>query len=139
MLISSILFFSFSFYFSLIDYQKGSVPRFQLFVAIILMVISIFFTGGMGRSIMSIYGCILGCMLFLLVRFVSGKKLGLADVWFSSLIGVFLGPIWWYLAVTFACLLTFCFCWFWQKRKVPFIPFLSMGALFSYTILLTKG
>jgi len=59
----------------------------------------------------------------------SKKKLGLADAWYSGIIGFVLGPLWWHAAVSVACVLGILYILFSKKPKIPFIPLMAIGGI----------
>lgn len=138
MLIISIFSLSFCIYLSLLDFKTGLIPRYQQWFAIVGVFFMMFFYKGHPQLILSIVGCVFGLVLFTLVRILSGKKLGLGDVWFSGFIGAFLGPVWWYLAIAIACVSAFLACILIKRGKIPFIPFLSVGTFVSFSISIIK-
>ena len=86
-------------------------------------------------------GAALGILLFSLAYYISKKRLGLADIWFSGFIGAFLGIVKWYAAVSIACILALLFfiCGRNKQKTLPFIPFLSIGACSIELIALLFG
>jgi prepilin signal peptidase PulO-like enzyme (type II secretory pathway) len=69
-----------------------------------------------------------------LAYFLSGKKLGLADVWYSALIG-FVHGLWrWYFAIGIACIIGVVFILISRRRKIPFIPFMAIGSILSFCL-----
>ena len=126
--LSMALFFVFSFGITLADIRKGEVPRVAFVIAFpIFFVLRV----GWGRFPLweSAAGMLAGLSVFLFAFFISGGKLGLADVWYSALIGLVLGPRRWYGAACLACaggaiaLLVI------GKHRIPFIPFMALGSV----------
>jgi len=76
-----------------------------------------------------IVGCLAGLCVFLLVFYISGRKLGLADVWYAALIGLVLGPLWWYAAIGGACVAGIIYILVSRQRRIPFIPFMALGGI----------
>ena len=74
-------------------------------------------------------GTLLGFAIFLLAFFISKRKLGLADVWYSALTGMLLGPRWWYAAIASACLAGMIYIIISNRRRIPFIPFMAAGSI----------
>lgn len=87
-------------------------------------------------------GFVFAFIIFFLVRQISKKKLGLADVFFSASIGALLGSRLYILAMLSACIfaLMFYFGMFLtmgtrvKKISLPFIPFMTLSALVSYAL-----
>ena len=113
-------------YFSYQDIAYGEIKRIYLYavIAVTLCVKAPF------AAWESFGGAVLGMLLFLFAYYISKKRLGLADVWFSGFIGAFLGIVKWYAAVSIACILALLFfiCGRNKQKTLPFIPFLSIGA-----------
>jgi prepilin signal peptidase PulO-like enzyme (type II secretory pathway) len=82
----------------------------------------------MALSFMPLIGGLLGMGMFLLAYLVSGKKLGLADIWYAGLIGIVLEPLLLYAALGVSCVLAIGFILISKKRSVPFIPFMAAGS-----------
>ena len=125
-MLSYSIFVSACIYFSYQDIMYGEIARIHLWVAIIATLcvkepIAVWENFG---------GAALGILLFSLAYYISKKRLGLADIWFSGFIGAFLGIIKWYAAVSIASMLALIFfiCSRNEKKIIPFIPFLSIGA-----------
>ena len=123
---------SFSFFSILIagaDIKTGAVPR-----AAFVFAFPFFFTlkilpAGLTPIWLTIAGLLVGLMFFLLVFFISKKKLGLADVWYSALTGMILGPFWWYAAIGSACFTGIVYMVISKRRIIPFIPFMAAGSI----------
>ncbi|MEL3906616.1 MAG: prepilin peptidase [Treponema sp.] len=135
-LLSYSIFFIFCVYFSYQDIRYGELSRLQLWTAIVIV------TGirVAANFIGTLLGGGTGLLLFGLAYYVSKKRMGLADVWFSAFAGAFLGIVKWYYAVGIACIAALLFFMCSKNRTVPFIPFLACGScltegvclLFSY-------
>jgi prepilin signal peptidase PulO-like enzyme (type II secretory pathway) len=131
-----ILFCIFSSGIAVMDIKTGSVPRVMFLCAFALFFVFYLLDQGRNLLFLPAAGCIMGIGLFLLAFFISGKKLGLADVWYSGLIGVVLGPVWWYPAIFAACAAGLGWFLCVKRRSIPFIPCMAFG---SMTALLVKG
>ena len=131
---SKVLFAVFSIIIAAADIKTGKVPRlafviaFPLFLGLALLQNELHLPQG------ALAGALLGLLVFLLAYFVSGKKLGLADVWYSALIGLVLGPWWWYAAMGCACVCGIVYILVSKKRKIPFIPLMAFGSLIMIII-----
>jgi len=124
-----VVFVIFSFVISLLDIKTGVMPRIIFIVAFFL-----FFTLNILRVehyplIVSIAGALLGLFVFSTAFFISKKMLGLADIWYSGLIGLVLGPLLWYTAIGIACLTGITYVLIFKKRRIPFIPFMAAGSV----------
>ena len=122
------LFCVFSTAISIADIRKGEVPR-----AAFAAAFPVFFAIRVGWGAFPLReaaaGLLAGLVVFLLARIISGGKLGLADVWYSALIGLVLGPWRWYGAAIVACaggLVLFIAI---GKRRIPFIPLMAAGSI----------
>ncbi|GHU10127.1 hypothetical protein FACS1894151_09170 [Spirochaetia bacterium] len=110
------------------DYRTGVLSRSFLWCA------GFFFLGirlfADKNSILSpLCGGLLGLGIFLLAFFVSGRKLGLADVWYAGIIGIVTGPLWWYPVIGISCTAAVFYGIHTKKRRFPFIPFMAAGVL----------
>jgi prepilin signal peptidase PulO-like enzyme (type II secretory pathway) len=72
---------------------------------------------------------LLGLSIFLLVYLFLKDRLGLADVWYSALTGMMLGPWWWYAAIALACFSGIIYMAVLKRRRIPFIPFMAAGSI----------
>jgi len=111
------------------DIKTGEVPRIAFIIAF-----CIFLTLNVLRKehyplLISFIGTMLGILIFSIAFFVSRKRLGLADIWYSGLIGMVLGPLWWYPAIGIACLTGVICVFIFKKRRIPFIPCMAVGSV----------
>ncbi|MCL2878839.1 MAG: hypothetical protein FWF29_01220 [Treponema sp.] len=124
-----ILFILFSGIISGADIKTGRIPRtafvlaFPSFFFLMLLLYEGFDPKG------ALTGMFTGLAIFGLAYFVSGRKLGLADVWYSALIGMVLGPWRWYGAICCACVSGVLIVVLFKKRLIPFIPCMAMGVI----------
>ena len=122
------LFYVFSAAIAIADFRKGEVPR-----AAFTAAFPVFFALRVGWGRFPLWeaaaGLLAGLMIFLLARIVSGGKLGLADVWYSALIGLVLGPRRWYGAVGLACAGALVLLLVSGRRRIPFIPLMAAGSI----------
>jgi len=122
-------------YFSYQDIVYGEIKRIYLYAAIAVALC----VKAPATAWESFGGAVIGMLLFALAYHISGKRLGIADIWFSGFIGAFLGIIKWYAAVSIGCILALLFfiCSRNKLKELPFIPFLSIGAcVVELTVLL---
>jgi len=123
------MFTIFSFIIALLDIKTGSAPRvafivaFLVFFAINLLMFECY------SLLASIAGTLLGLLVFSLAFIISRKKLGLADIWYSGIIGLVLGPLWWYPAIGIACLAGVTCVFILKRRRIPFIPCMAIGSV----------
>ena len=124
-----IFFIFFSITIAFADIKTGEVPRIAFFIAFPLFMASRLLQNE-PHSLTSIFGgTFIGLFVFLLAFFLSHKMLGLADVWYSSLIGLVLGPLWWYAAMSCACIAGIICMLVLRRRKIPFIPLMALGGV----------
>lgn len=124
----TVLYLLLSLYLSIQDIRHGTVSRTLLLLSLAAALGVRVLLRGPAVLPAAAGGAALGLGLFLLAFFWSRKKLGLADVWYAGLIGVVLGPLWWFGGIMLACLLALVFCLFSGRRSVPFIPFMAAGS-----------
>ena len=111
------------------DIKTGMVPRIAFILAFpIFLTLNLLQTEG-NSSLMVIAGALLGFFVFILAFFISGKRLGLADVWYSTIAGLVLGPWWWYAAMCCACFFGMIYMIVSKRRQIPFIPLMAFGAV----------
>jgi prepilin signal peptidase PulO-like enzyme (type II secretory pathway) len=124
-----LLFSIFSFAIALSDFRTGMVPRIAFVLAFpVFFVLCLLSEDPHPPGVLAV-GALFGFFVFLAAYFVSGKKLGLADVWYSALIGLILGPWWWYAAVFCACIAGIIYMLAFKKHKIPFIPLMALGSV----------
>jgi len=118
------------------DIKTGKVPR-----AVFIFAFPVFFVLKLLLKEQlpawePIAGAMIGLLIFLLAFFISGRKLGLADVWYSALIGLILGPLWWYAAIGSACIAGIIYILISKQFRIPFIPLMAFG---SIIIIIVQG
>ena len=124
-----IIFLIFSIIIALADIKTGEVPRIAFYIAFPFFFIFRLLQNDL-YSLGSIFGgSLIGLLVFLLAFFLSRKMLGLADVWYSALIGLILGPWWWYAAMSCACVAGIICIIVLKRRKIPFIPLMALGSI----------
>jgi len=113
------------------DIKTGAIPRIVFAIAFPFFFLynRLLASGNPLRE--SAIGMLLGLAIFLLAFLISKGKLGLADVWYSALIGMLLGPRQWYAAICTACLTAAICMLVLRKRQVPFIPFMAFGSIIA--------
>ena len=129
-----VLFAVFSIITSAADIKTGKVPRLAFIIALPLFFLLALVQNELRFPQGALAGALLGLLVFLLVFFVSGKRLGLADVWYSALIGLVLGPWWWYAAMGCACACGIVYILVSKRRQIPFIPLMAFGSFAIITI-----
>ncbi len=121
-------FFLFSVFISVSDIKTGTVSRSLMWVTAAVLFLLKYIAYGHAVLALSAIGCILGLCVFLLAYFCSKKKLGLADVWYAGIMGIVLGPFYWYPAVFFACVIACLWILAAHRHSLPFLPFMAAGA-----------
>ena len=111
------------------DIKIGAIPRIAFIIAFPFFIAIRVLLQEQYQLWEAISGGLAGLLVFLLAYLVSGKKLGLADVWYSALIGLVLGPWWWYTAMGLACITGVIFILVTKQRQIPFIPFMALGSM----------
>ena len=119
--------FSFAIAFS--DIKTGTVPRIAFVFAFPVFFTLCLLSKDPHSPAVLAASALLGLFVFLSVYLVSGKKLGLADVWYSALIGLVMGPWRWYVAVFCACIAGIIYMIAFKKHKIPFIPLMALGSV----------
>jgi hypothetical protein len=124
-------FFLFSVVISIQDAVTGTVSRLWLWTALLA---ALLLQGVIQAAVpvAALVGGLLGVTVFFLAFFCSGRRLGLADVWYAGLMGIVLGPLWWYAAIGSACIYSLLFFAATRRRSAAFIPFMTAG---SFTII----
>jgi len=126
------LFSIFSLAIAVSDIKTGAVPRIAFAVAFPVFFVLCLLTGSPHPLTFMLPGALLGLIVFLLAFFISGKRLGLADVWYAALTGMVLGPWWWYAAMFCACIAGIVYILVSRRRKIPFVPIMTFGIFFSF-------
>lgn len=80
-----------------------------------------------------------GALLFMGIRLITGGKLGMGDVKFAALMGVFTGFPGWFIAAGLASLFGLLFAAAGlltgrldRNSRIPFAPFLTLGSIGAY-------
>ena len=124
-----ILFIIFSIIISGSDIKSGTVPRIAFIIIFPFFFIYKLLLDEEVKFMESFTGFLAGLLIFLIVYFISRRRLGLADVWYSALIGLVLGIWKWYAAIGIACVLGILYICAIKQHKIPFIPFMAMGSI----------
>jgi len=111
------------------DIKTGRVPRIAFIVAFPFFFILKLLLHEHIPAWESIAGGLAGLLIFLSAYYISGRKLGLADIWYSALIGLVLGPWWWYAAIGGACTAGIIYFLISRRRQIPFIPLMALGSV----------
>ena len=124
------IFFSiFSFAIAVSDIKTGMVPRIVFVIGFPVFFVLCLLSENSNSVIVMLSGALLGFAVFLITFIISGKKLGLADVWYAALAGMVLGPRWWYAAMFCACIAGIVYILVSGRRKIPFIPLMALGSV----------
>jgi len=135
-LVWKLLFTSFSIAIAVSDIKTGMVPRIFFIIALPIFLLIIILCSDQYPFWVFLMGAFLGLLIFTIAYFISGRRLGLADIWYSGLIGLLLGPLWWYPAIGIACLAGMIWIVVCKKRRIPFIPCMAFG---SAAIIILQG
>jgi Flp pilus assembly protein protease CpaA len=122
-----IFFYIFSFAIAVSDIKTGMVPRIAFIFAFPAFFVLCLLSGNPHSLLTMAVDALLGLVVFLFAFAISGKRLGLADVWYAALAGLVLGPLWWYAAMFCACIAGIVFILVSGRRKIPFIPLMALG------------
>jgi len=122
-----LLFIIFSCFIAVFDIKTGGVPRIYFIIAFPVFFILMVFSNL--PLVEAVVGLFAGLFAYLLAYFISGKKLGLADVWYSALSGLVLGSPRWGMAIIIGCAAGIIFILVFKQRKIPFIPCMALGAI----------
>jgi len=128
-ILNSTLFAIFSVLIAFADIKTGAIPRIAFVFAFPFLFIIKTAIMGLNHLWGSTTGMLLGLAIFLLAFFVLKGKLGLADVWYSALIGMMLGPRYWYVSTGIACVTGIIFMLVSKRPQIPFIPFMAAGSI----------
>jgi hypothetical protein len=124
-----ILFSIFSFAIALSDLKTGVVPRMAFVIAFPVFFVLCLLSLNSRSPFVLLAGALLGFLIFSLAFVISGKRLGLADVWYAALIGLVLGPWLWYAAMFCACIAGIVYILVSGRRKIPFIPLMALSSV----------
>jgi hypothetical protein len=127
-LVVKILFSFFSFAVAASDVKTGEVPRLAFAVAFPVFFVLCLLSGNHHSLPAMVSGALLGLDVFLLAFAISGKRLGLADVWYAVIAGLVLGPLWWYAAMFCACVAGIVYILVSGRRKILFLPLMALGS-----------
>jgi len=128
-LVVKILFSIFSFAIAVSDIKIGEVPRIAFVLAFPVFFILCLLSENFHSVGIMFAGALLGLFVFLLAFVISGKRLGLADVWYAALIGLVLEPWYWYAAMSCACIVGIVYILVSGRCKIPFIPLMALGSV----------
>ena len=128
LMLVKITFTVFSITIAMADIKTGAVPRIAFCFAFpfFIMLIALSQQERLPESIM---GLLIGLSVFLLVYNISAGRLGLADVWYSALVGLVMGIWRWYASIGIACVIGILYILTVKQRKIPFIPFMALGSV----------
>lgn len=118
----------FSVLITVLDVKTREIPRILFVSAFLLFLTLVILAAYPGIPWIAIAGAAIGLAVFLLAYVLSKKKLGLADVWYSGVIGMVLGPMQWYIAISIACVTGVLFLLLRKKTTIPFTPFMAAGS-----------
>ena len=122
-----IIFILFSLFIAICDYKTETVPRIAFIIILPVLIIMSVISNTATWSIIN--GAVTGLIIFFIIYLFTGKKLGLADVWYSGIIGLVLGPVLWHIAIILACILGVLYIIISKRSKIPFIPCMAIGGI----------
>lgn len=135
-----IIFLVFSITASVIDIRYKIIPDWIVFPGIVLLAALRIILFGNILSTVAI-NIITGPVFFLFVYFITHGKLGVGDIKYSALLGIFIGLPGLFIAVGLASVMGLIFAvtalatgTFHLTTKIPFAPFLTFGSLLTYFI-----
>jgi leader peptidase (prepilin peptidase)/N-methyltransferase len=123
------LFAIFSLFIACGDIKTGEVPRLAFVFAFPVFLALKTLSLGWDHLLGSAIGILVGLIIFLLAFVIIKRKLGLADVWYSALTGMILGPLWWHAAIGISCFAGIIYILVLKKSRIPFIPFMALGSI----------
>ena len=142
-----ITFLIFSIPASVVDIKNKRIPDWTVLSGITVLSALRFccFGDSAGRLVLELLS---GAVIFFGIRLLTKGKLGMGDVKFAALMGVFTGFPRWFAAAGFASILGLLFALIGilfgridKNTKIPFAPFLTVGSIgayfVNYNILLT--
>lgn len=138
-----ISFITFSFPVCVIDIKDKRIPDWSVFPGIIVLsALRFFMFGDSAGEIIS--DMLTGSLLFIAVRFFTKGNLGLGDVKFAALMGVFNSFPGWFFATATASFFGLIFALTGifsgklnRSSKIPFAPFLTAGSIITFFLNLT--
>ena len=129
MMLLKIIFALFSMIIATLDIKTGAVPRFVFIFAFPFFSVFKALLQEGNPLMESAIGILAGLIVFLLAYFFSGRKLGLADVWYSALFGLVLGPWWWYGTIILSCIIGAICILAAKQRQITFIPCMAFASI----------
>ncbi len=125
---------------SVIDIKQKRIPDWIVFPGIaVLLGLRAFSFGDPAMKI--VLEMIAGSLIFFGIRFLTNGKLGMGDVKFAALMGVFIGFPGWFIATGLASVLGLIFALMGllfkklnKSSKIPFAPFLTVGSIGAYFV-----
>ena len=123
-----------------LDIKQKRIPDWAVFpgIAVLFGLRAFSFEDPMMRILLEILG---GSLILFGIRFITKGKLGMGDVKFAALMGVFIGFPGLFVATGLASLLGLMFALIGiysgrinKNSKIPFAPFLTVGSIGAYFI-----
>ncbi len=123
-----------------IDIRQRRIPDWTVFLGLVVLITLRFFS--LRDSAERILLDMISGFLFLFgIRFLTKGKLGMGDVKFAALMGVFIGFPGLFVATGLASLLGLMFALIGiysgrinNNSKIPFAPFLTVGSIYAYFV-----
>ena len=135
---SLVIFLLFSIPACAIDIKHRRIPNLTVFPAILMLTVLKLIC----RIPLSCFlpGLFAGALVFYAIRIFTGGRLGMGDVKFAALMGLFNGFPHWFTAVLTASIAALLFILpgvitgrIHADTKIPFAPFLTLGSLLAFT------
>ena len=139
-LLSLVIFIIFSVPASIIDIKQKRVPDWIVFPGVAVIIgLRVFCLGDPLMQLL--LEMIAGSLILFGIRLLTIGKLGMGDVKFAALMGVFIGFPKWFIAAGLASLIGLLFAVIGllsgminTNTKIPFAPFLTAGSIVAYFI-----
>jgi len=139
-LLSLVIFIIFSIPASIIDIKQKRVPDWIVFPGVAVIIgLRVFCLGDPLMQLL--LEMIAGSLILFGIRLLTIGKLGMGDVKFAALMGVFIGFPKWFIAAGLASLIGLLFAVIGllsgminTNTKIPFAPFLTAGSIVAYFI-----
>lgn len=137
----SVIFAAFSLGCTVQDMKDGAVRRLT-FVIYGLLLPAVLAASGCARMIpTALLKGLYGAVLFAAARKLSRNRMGLADIWYAAAGAGTLGFFEWHAAMLAGCLAALVYAAAAGKKKIPLIPFMSLGCtgIMAAEAILKKG
>ena len=123
-----LIFMLFSLSAAAFDIKKGAVPRI-LFVVYEAVFFAVLFVLNRRMIPRAATGGIYALAMFSAVRLLGRKRMGKADIWYALAGAEVLSFFAWHIAMMTACCSAALYIAVSGEKKIPFIPFMSLGCI----------